>query len=53
MYCLERGGDPNLPTTDASKTIYHIALVAPTIDDRVLQRFGKTMFFYALLGKWV
>lgn len=38
MYCLERGGDPNLPTTDAFKTIYHVAVVAPTIDEGLLQR---------------
>ena len=39
MYCLERGGDPNLPTTDAAKTIYHVAVVAPTNDEGLLQRY--------------
>jgi hypothetical protein len=38
MYCLERGGDPNLPTTDAAKTIYHKSLVAPTIDEDLIVR---------------
>ena len=26
VYCLEHGGDCNLPTTDAAKTIFHMAM---------------------------
>jgi len=37
-FCLERGGDPNLPTTEAAKTIYHLAVVAPVVDQDLLQR---------------
>ena len=38
LYCLEHGGDPNLPTTDAAKTVYHLALVAPRPDQALLAR---------------
>ena len=32
LYCLDNGGDTNLPTTDAARTIFHMTLVAPVID---------------------
>lgn len=35
VHFLENGGDTNLPTTDAAKTIYHMALTA-TVPDRQL-----------------
>ena len=38
LYCLESGGDTNLPTTDAAKTIYHMAVVAPVPDPGLLCR---------------
>jgi len=38
VYCLESGGDTNLPTTDAAKTIYHMAVVAPVPDPGLLSR---------------
>jgi len=38
VYCLESGGDTNLPTTDAAKTIYHMAVVAPVPDPGLLCR---------------
>eukprot|EP00092_Neocalanus_flemingeri_P007283 GFUD01007865.1.p1 GENE.GFUD01007865.1~~GFUD01007865.1.p1 ORF type:complete len:1241 (-),score=282.81 GFUD01007865.1:403-4125(-) len=38
VYCLENGGDTNLPTTDAAKTIYHMAVVAPVTDPALIQR---------------
>jgi len=38
LYCLENGGDTNLPTTDAAKTIYHMAVVAPVTDPALIQR---------------
>jgi len=37
-YCLERGGDPNLPTTVGARTIYHCAAVAPVVDNDLLQK---------------
>jgi len=38
LFCLESGGDTNLPTTDAAKTIYHMAVVAPVPDPGLLCR---------------
>jgi len=38
LYCLESGGDTNLPTTDAAKTIYHLAVVSPTPDPVLVSR---------------
>lgn len=36
--CLECGGDPNLPTTDAARTIFHIALIAKVPDTQLIQK---------------
>lgn len=38
FYCLENGGDSNLPTTDAAKSIYHMAVVAPVSDHSLVAR---------------
>ena len=38
VYCLENGGDCNLPTTDAAKTIFHMAMVAPVLDPSLVTR---------------
>jgi len=38
LFCLERGGDPNLPTTDAARSIYHVAVTAPVQDPELVQR---------------
>jgi len=38
VYCLEHGGDTNLPTTDAAKTIYHMAVISPVTDPGLVIR---------------
>ena len=38
LACLDHGGDPNLPTTDAAKSIYHLALTAPRPDVALIDR---------------
>jgi len=38
LVCLEHGGDPNLPTTDAAKSIYHLAVTAVRPDTPLLDR---------------
>ena len=38
LYCLDNGGDSNLPTTDAAKTIFHMAMVAPVLDTSLVRR---------------
>ena len=40
--CLDCGGDPNLPTTDAAKTIFHMALTAPSLDLGLVERLLQT-----------
>lgn len=38
LVCLDHGGDPNLPTTDAAKSIYHLAVTAARPDTSLLER---------------
>lgn len=38
VYCLENGGDTNLPTTDAAKSIFHMAVVSTVTDKTLIQR---------------
>jgi len=38
LYCLDNGGDCNLPSTDATKTIFHMTLVAPVLDTDLVHR---------------
>ena len=38
LFCLDHGGDPNLPTTDAARSIFHMTLVAPVIDPGLATR---------------
>ena len=38
LFCLQVGGDANLPTTDAAKTIYHMAATATVQDYQLLAR---------------
>ena len=38
LFCLDNGGDPNLPTTDAARSIFHMTLVASVIDPGLATR---------------
>ena len=40
--CLDCGGDPNLPTTEAAKTIFHMAVTAPCLDLGLVERLLQT-----------
>ena len=42
LVCLEHGGDPNLPTTDAAKSIYHLAVTAVKPDTLLLDRLERS-----------
>ncbi len=52
--CLDNGGDPNLPTTDAARTVFHLALVAPVPDYQLIQvnfNWGLEKFYIVCLFK--
>ena len=53
--CLDNGGDPNLPTTDAARTVFHLALVAPVPDYQLIQvnfNWGlEKLYFVVSLNK--
>ena len=40
--CLDCGGDPNLPTTEAAKTVFHMAVTAPCLDLGLVERLLQT-----------